>query len=95
MSDNSASIASNVWNYAHVLKNAGVGYGDLRRDATNTACGGTPQPLSEEAIGLVLKQAAVFAPVASKQAKWIRRDLPNGGFALARSKMRSENTARC
>ena len=28
MSDNSASIVSKVWNYAHVLKNAGVGYGD-------------------------------------------------------------------
>ena len=26
--ENSASIVSNVWNYAHVLKNAGVGYGD-------------------------------------------------------------------
>ncbi len=26
--DNSASIVSKVWNYAHVLKNAGVGYGD-------------------------------------------------------------------
>ena len=25
--DNSASIVSKVWNYAHVLKNAGVGYG--------------------------------------------------------------------
>jgi hypothetical protein len=28
MPDNSASIVSKVWNYAHVLKNAGVGYGD-------------------------------------------------------------------
>jgi hypothetical protein len=27
MSDNSATIVSKVWNYAHVLKNAGVGYG--------------------------------------------------------------------
>ena len=26
--DNSASIVSKVWNYAHVLKNAGVRYGD-------------------------------------------------------------------
>lgn len=26
--DNSASIVSKVWIYAHVLKNAGVGYGD-------------------------------------------------------------------
>ena len=26
--DSSASIVSKVWNYAHVLKNAGVGYGD-------------------------------------------------------------------
>ena len=28
LNDNSASIVSKVWNYAHVLKNAGVGYGD-------------------------------------------------------------------
>jgi type I restriction enzyme M protein len=26
--DNSPAIVSRVWNYAHVLKNAGVGYGD-------------------------------------------------------------------
>lgn len=26
MTDSSASIVSKVWNYAHVLKNAGVGY---------------------------------------------------------------------
>lgn len=26
--DNSAAIVSKVWNYAHVLKNAGGGYGD-------------------------------------------------------------------
>ena len=26
--DSSASIVSKVWNYAHVLKNAGFGYGD-------------------------------------------------------------------
>ncbi len=28
LNDNSASIVSKVWNYAHVLKNAGVGYGE-------------------------------------------------------------------
>ena len=28
MSQDSSSIVSKVWNYAHVLKNAGVGYGD-------------------------------------------------------------------
>ncbi len=27
-SDNSTTIVSKVWNYAHVLKNAGGGYGD-------------------------------------------------------------------
>lgn len=26
--DHSASIVSKVWNYAHIRKNAGVGYGD-------------------------------------------------------------------
>lgn len=26
--DSSASIVAKVWNYAHVLKNAGVSYGD-------------------------------------------------------------------
>ena len=26
--DSSATIVSQVWNYAHVFKNAGVGYGD-------------------------------------------------------------------
>jgi len=56
MSDHSASIVSKVWNYAHVLKNAGVGYGDygeqitcfllaptfgLRADAQ--PCGSVPQ----------------------------------------------------
>jgi len=29
--DSSASIVSKVWNYAHVLKNAGVGYGPAWR----------------------------------------------------------------
>jgi type I restriction enzyme M protein len=33
-SDNSASIVSKVWNYAHVLKNAGVGYGDYVEQIT-------------------------------------------------------------
>lgn len=28
MSKELSAIASKVWNYAHVLKNAGVGYGD-------------------------------------------------------------------
>jgi type I restriction enzyme M protein len=28
MSNDSSAIVSKVWNYAHVLKNAGVGYGD-------------------------------------------------------------------
>lgn len=34
MTDNSASIVSKVWNYAHVLKNAGVGYGDYVEQIT-------------------------------------------------------------
>ena len=34
MSDSSASIVSKVWNYAHVLKNAGVGYGDYIEQIT-------------------------------------------------------------
>lgn len=34
MSDNSAFIVSKVWNYAHVLKNAGVGYGDYVEQIT-------------------------------------------------------------
>ena len=35
MSDNSsAPIVSKVWNYAHVLKNAGVGYGDYVEQIT-------------------------------------------------------------
>jgi len=29
--DSSATIVSKVWNYAHVLKNAGVGYGPASR----------------------------------------------------------------
>jgi len=33
-SDNSVSIVSKVWNYAHVLKNAGVGYGDYIEQIT-------------------------------------------------------------
>lgn len=32
--DSSASIVSKVWNYAHVLKNAGVGYGDYIEQIT-------------------------------------------------------------
>jgi len=32
--DNSALIVSKVWNYAHVLKNAGVGYGDYVEQIT-------------------------------------------------------------
>ena len=32
--DNSATIVSKVWNYAHVLKNAGVGYGDYVEQIT-------------------------------------------------------------
>ena len=32
--DNSSSIVSKVWNYAHVLKNAGVGYGDYVEQIT-------------------------------------------------------------
>ena len=32
--DSSASIVSKVWNYAHVLKNAGVGYGDYVEQIT-------------------------------------------------------------
>ena len=34
MSQDSASIVSKVWNYAHVLKNAGVGYGDYVEQIT-------------------------------------------------------------
>lgn len=34
MKDSSASIVSKVWNYAHVLKNAGVGYGDYVEQIT-------------------------------------------------------------
>ncbi|QTN30776.1 type I restriction-modification system subunit M N-terminal domain-containing protein [Akkermansiaceae bacterium] len=30
----SSSIVSKVWNYAHVLKNAGVGYGDYIEQIT-------------------------------------------------------------
>ena len=33
-SDQSASIVAKVWNYAHVLKNAGVGYGDYVEQIT-------------------------------------------------------------
>jgi hypothetical protein len=32
--DSSASIVSKVWNYAHVLKNAGVGSGDYVEQIT-------------------------------------------------------------
>jgi len=32
--DNSTAIVSKVWNYAHVLKNAGVGYGDYVEQIT-------------------------------------------------------------
>ncbi|MCU0795643.1 MAG: hypothetical protein MUF31_06870 [Akkermansiaceae bacterium] len=31
MTNDSASIVSKVWNYAHVLKNAGCGYGPAWR----------------------------------------------------------------
>jgi type I restriction enzyme M protein len=34
MSDSSSAIVSKVWNYAHVLKNAGVGYGDYVEQIT-------------------------------------------------------------
>ena len=34
INDNSAAIVSKVWNYAHVLKNAGVGYGDYVEQIT-------------------------------------------------------------
>ena len=32
--DSSSTIVSKVWNYAHVLKNAGVGYGDYVEQIT-------------------------------------------------------------
>ncbi len=35
-SDSSATIVSKVWNYAHVLKNAGVGYGDYVEQITRS-----------------------------------------------------------
>lgn len=34
MSQDSTAIVSKVWNYAHVLKNAGVGYGDYVEQIT-------------------------------------------------------------
>jgi len=34
MTDKSSAIVSKVWNYAHVLKNAGVGYGDYVEQIT-------------------------------------------------------------
>ena len=34
MSNNTSSIVSKVWNYAHVLKNAGVDYGDYVEQIT-------------------------------------------------------------
>jgi type I restriction enzyme M protein len=34
MSNDSSAIVSKVWNYAHVLKNAGVGYGDYVEQIT-------------------------------------------------------------
>lgn len=36
-SDSSSSIVSNVWNYAHVLKNEGVGYGDYVEQSLEAA----------------------------------------------------------
>ena len=36
MTNDSASIVSKVWNYAHVLKNAGVGYGDYVEQITRS-----------------------------------------------------------
>ncbi len=59
---------------------------DLRRDATNTACGGTPQPLSEEAIALVLAwrteqgEPAMLRPmIVLPEAKTMRLNLCDGG----------------
>ena len=34
MTKDPSSIVSKVWNYAHVLKNAGVGYGDYVEQIT-------------------------------------------------------------
>ena len=34
MSNDTSAIVSKVWNYAHVLKNAGVGYGDYVEQIT-------------------------------------------------------------
>ena len=34
MNNDSSAIVSKVWNYAHVLKNAGVGYGDYVEQIT-------------------------------------------------------------
>ena len=34
MPNDSPAIVSKVWNYAHVLKNAGVGYGDYVEQIT-------------------------------------------------------------
>jgi len=44
--DNSSSIVSKVWNYAHVLKNAGVGYGDYAGLPRLAVAAGNPdQPI--------------------------------------------------
>jgi len=36
MNNDSSSIVSKVWNYAHVLKNAGVVYGDYVEQITRS-----------------------------------------------------------
>lgn len=49
------------WLRRRLWRTIGLRDEDSRRDATNTACGETPQPRSEEAIALVLKQAEALA----------------------------------
>ena len=43
MPNDSSSIVSKVWNYAHVLKNAGVGYGDYVEQITYLLFWNAPQ----------------------------------------------------
>ncbi|MCP5540693.1 MAG: hypothetical protein H7A52_11195 [Akkermansiaceae bacterium] len=62
MTNDSSAIVSKVWNYAHVLKNAGGGYGDYVEQITYLLFGsGLRPPGCAQPCGLPMSASLPFS----------------------------------
>ena len=67
--DNSATIVSKVWNYAHVLKNAGVGYCDYVEQITYLLFLKLADEMTELGFDNPIPQKFAWSELSSKVAE--------------------------